>query len=1308
MKRPIRRLILTAAALSLILPVVFLTALSLFLESENGCRLVKSRINDAIPGSVLWTGADFSLLRGTIELKEVALRDGNDRNIAGLDRLSVRISLPDLLKGTLTLERLDFENPRVALETDETGRLNIVSALLPEEKYRAPRRDDTRPASGIIFRNIVIREARLLGGTFRFTGAENAYRLKIENINATGRFNLLDETTCLHLALDEILFGDGRYTVDSVELETCRKGDVLETLVIKAELEESRAFLRGTIKNIISAPLFDLNLDATLSQEDLDRWAPFDYPLKGTASVKARIIGTPGNPDITLNLEQRTAPADDVPVDCFSASVRLADKKIIFDPVVLACADGETIVTATVDLRKAFPDGFTAPPAPSFEDILSYTLKMDQRKIPLNRLHPAFGSIEGTLVSSSIQIQGRGMSPGRLRAHASLLARIEDLDAASNDRVIPLVTIQSQFSADSGTFRAESLQVRTLDSLLDIAGFFNHIDGNIGGSIKLTVPRLDEPALLLADLPLKGSAELKGFLEGTWPRPKASFTGQAVGIACGDTRQVDLDVAARLDERGRVVLEHAGISSGESLLTVKGETDLFKEDLSGLQEDPAFRLHAEADSLRVEDFIDQGRGWLTLSCDLDGTLREPSGTVVLEGRNLATDFQDMNRLSLAAVIGGRSLNITSFRAETAAGESVEGSGSVGLDRTFEVEVSSRGISLASFNALKDRDMFSGTLAFSLRGSGTLEKPEITGDIALRDIAVRGAGHDDFEGELSVRDGIVRLQGNAGFDADASYHIDDGSISIMLHADALTLHPYFFMAGITNLDGKLDGSLTFEGFVQNLIDGTAHAAIDHLTVVSEELGETRAENLEIAYIGRTFRLAPAVLHLPLDQTLNVEGTFGLDGTVAVSADGEFPLAPFAALTGDLGDFSGTAKVSGRADGTFGKPEMHADIEINDGGFRLFKLASPTFHTINGAIQLRGSTVTLDMLTGSMDGGDFRVAGTLSLMNMKPHFADIRITGRHLPLEIPDTLDARLAADLTLRGRDGTFDLEGGITILEALYYRDVGLRHLVDAVTAAALPAPPREPAATGGFPGSIRLDLSVGHRAPLSLSNNLADLDLVPDLRILGTAAQPVVNGRVSVQSGTVYYQRREFVVTRGVVDFLNPYRTEPSLDIEGRVSVNEHVVTLRITGPPDQLVFNLTSDPPEEQGAILSLLLTGKTTEELTGHSGNAMQNTADIVAAIINATMAEDVRRTTGLDIFELEVSGEDSDVFTEQFRVTMGKELSRRLAFKYSFHTEQGELVQRVSSEYKLLENILAGIFQDNRGVFGGGIRFRLEFY
>ena len=58
-------------------------------------------------------------------------------------------------------------------------------------------------------------------------------------------------------------------------------------------------------------------------------------------------------------------------------------------------------------------------------------------------------------------------------------------------------------------------------------------------------------------------------------------------------------------------------------------------------------------------------------------------------------------------------------------------------------------------------------------------------------------------------------------------------------------------------------------------------------------------------------------------------------------------------------------------------------------------------------------------------------------------------------------------------------------------------------------------------------------------------------------------------------------------------------------------------------------------------------------------------------------------------------------------MGEELSKRIVVKYDVESKNGEIIQRAITEYRLLQNLSVSGFQDNRGIFGGQLKFRMEF-
>jgi autotransporter translocation and assembly factor TamB len=87
-------------------------------------------------------------------------------------------------------------------------------------------------------------------------------------------------------------------------------------------------------------------------------------------------------------------------------------------------------------------------------------------------------------------------------------------------------------------------------------------------------------------------------------------------------------------------------------------------------------------------------------------------------------------------------------------------------------------------------------------------------------------------------------------------------------------------------------------------------------------------------------------------------------------------------------------------------------------------------------------------------------------------------------------------------------------------------------------------------------------------------------------------------------YLDRKFKIKQGIVDFIDPDRLNPIIDFRAQTTVTSYqateatpyLITLAISGPLDEVVVELVSDPFEDKSNILSLLTIGATREQLGG----------------------------------------------------------------------------------------------------------------
>jgi autotransporter translocation and assembly factor TamB len=287
----------------------------------------------------------------------------------------------------------------------------------------------------------------------------------------------------------------------------------------------------------------------------------------------------------------------------------------------------------------------------------------------------------------------------------------------------------------------------------------------------------------------------------------------------------------------------------------------------------------------------------------------------------------------------------------------------------------------------------------------------------------------------------------------------------------------------------------------------------------------------------------------------------------------------------------------------------------------------------------------------------------------------------------------------------------LVLLEGIYYKDfnLSLLHAAGELGKRRRQSPVRSrmPDMDAPFVKNLSFDISLGHRNPFMVDNNVALLTVRPQLSLGGSLENPVLTGRAEITQGTVSYRNTEFDVQKGVIDFVDPYRIEPEVDIRAEAGVRQWIIVLTITGTPENLDFALSSTPPEEDEDIISLLATGRTTREIGSGSGGAA-SPDQMLARLVTGPLESRLRRGTGLDIVEVEYRRNATEAEeSEQMQVTLGKELSRRLTVKYGVERKSGELVQQSTGIYKLLENLSVNAFQDTEGDFGGEMRYRLEF-
>lgn len=803
--------------------------------------------------------------------------------------------------------------------------------------------------------------------------------------------------------------------------------------------------------------------------------------------------------------------------------------------------------------------------------------------------------------------------------------------------------------------------------------------------------------------PWQGMFDGRLTLDGTVKQPLAELEITDSSVAW-QKLSGHLQGAARW-QGGSLSISNLELISGQSHLQMKGAVRWRDPQRDVWSADPAVTARIVGSDMRLEDLMPGYAGSLTAGVALDGRISDLRGTFHVTGNDLDLKQQRLSAVDLSGRLSGRRLHLDEMVFRILPGEALEGAGWYGFDGTYAFTLTGEAIELRHIDALQRVYPMDGRMGLRLRGDGSLEQPNVTAAIEVAEPSINSRKWDDFHLELSIQDRIVDLEARLNFLLNAHGRLDSGDFKLLAQFKQSELTPYIALIAGDDWDARMTGDVRASGNWRHLDRIDADVTIGSAMLNYRAIPLMSADNFHMRIAGGAVDVSGGRVQIMSDGYLDLSASGNLSSSLSLRADGRVPLAALAPFTDSLADARGDVTLRAEAGGPLSALQWRADLTLDKIGFAVPALAQ-TVQGLNGRLQVSPQEITIESLSGGLDGGRFVLDGRVEMDRYTPSRGEMTLQARNLPLQWPGMMDVVVNGDLKLAGASERALLSGYLDLVEGTYYKDVSL-NLWSAVSQ---PRRAESVSATDGaaaWMNDVDLAVNVGYRHPFLVDNNMARLQIVPDLKISGTLARPVLNGRAEVTEGEIIFRRKSFVVTTGVVDFVNPYKIEPKLDVVSQARIRHWLLSLSVSGTPDRLAFELSSDPPESDNDILSLILFGRTQAEIAGGDTTGSQTTAQMLAALVATTWGESLKKTTGMDILELDTGATDDRADSDRIQVTVGKKLGRRLTIKYAVESTSGEMIQRAISEYRFVEQLLASGYQDSKGDYGGELLFRIEF-
>jgi translocation and assembly module TamB len=749
-----------------------------------------------------------------------------------------------------------------------------------------------------------------------------------------------------------------------------------------------------------------------------------------------------------------------------------------------------------------------------------------------------------------------------------------------------------------------------------------------------------------------------------------------------------------------VALHNATIQEGNARIALDGTATLNKGNFT---ENSAFQVHAamhDADVAALQRTMGLNypiSGTLNFTVQAAGTEANPNG----KGQFSLTSAQAYGRpiKSLAAniVFANHEAQLHDIRLLAARG-TVAGSASYNLsNKVIALDLSGEGIDLAEIPELQtERLQTRGVAQFTAKGSGTLEEPVINAHLQISKMVLNGDAIGGLTADAVTHGRQLKLSARSDF-PKATFAVDgnielrgDMPANLAMQFAHLDIDPFLR----AEIKGRITGHSSIAGHASvngplkqpQLLNGAFK--IDAFSVEVERIPIASDGAIELSLANQVLSVQRCSL-VSGDSRFTLSGSAQLAGEHAVDlhADGNVDLKLAHILDPDIGSY-GAIKLNLAVNGSMSKPLIAGRIDIEHGGVSMIDVPSG-LGDINGSFIFNQDRLEVDHLTAHMGGGLVTFAGFVTYgrtigFNLTANGTEIRF--RYAGISV--TSDQRLRLMGTLQNAS----LNGDVTVTR---FAQIPSTDLKFAVAQAGQPARIPDP---GSPLNNLHLDVRILSAPELTVQTSLAKLSGDVDLRLRGTAARPVLLGRINIAEGNIKLGGAKYHLERGDIAFTDPIRIDPVLDVQATTRVRDYDITIGLHGTLEKLNTTYRSDPPLSSEDIVALLAFGRTQQEnamgTTPSSGFAETASGALMSEAINQTVNNRVSKLFGVSSIRINpsVGGPDNN---PNARLTIEQQVSNNVTFTYITNLAQSAQ-QVIQFEYNINSEYTIEGIRDENGV------------
>jgi autotransporter translocation and assembly factor TamB len=325
---------------------------------------------------------------------------------------------------------------------------------------------------------------------------------------------------------------------------------------------------------------------------------------------------------------------------------------------------------------------------------------------------------------------------------------------------------------------------------------------------------------------------------------------------------------------------------------------------------------------------------------------------------------------------------------------------------------------------------------------------------------------------------------------------------------------------------------------------------------------------------------------------------------------------------------TAKVTG----TPARPNITGSLRANASAINFVEEDIPAARNVKLNVRFDGKRVFIEDAGALLAGGNITARGDIDWTDAANPKIDATLSAKEALILRDDTISMRADGDIVCRGSLNQAAVTGRVELVRGRVFKEVEFLPL--SLPNQLPPAPPSVVVSKSNAPAlpppmdKWNFGIDIVTRDPIRLLGNVLSGGVVSELRLTGTGANPVLEGRARLEEARVRLPFSRMTISRGLILFSKERPFDPQIDVQGDSFINNYQVTLYAYGRALDPKIRFTSSPPLSEGEIATLLATGSTAGDLRSSQGEAANRAAFLVLSQLYRKMFRKAAGTTRID--------------------------------------------------------------------------------